>query len=114
MTDSAIDAQFESSGNPVDRLRQQTTDALLQQQYQPRVHERIVVGNVEANNSFTFQVSAKPASQFGAVGLLHDEDDLSPFDLVRGHLHIGVGRDAGRICLDPGLGRKDLFSGWAT
>ena len=74
-----------------------------------RIHELIVVGNVEADNPFAIQAGAEFPVQLVAVGLLHDEYDVGPFDLFSRQQHVRAVRDACRVGFDARPGRKDLF-----
>lgn len=49
------------------------------------------------------------ALEFGAVGALHDEDDVGPFDQFGGALLLRIGRQAGGGGLDAGPGREHLL-----
>ena len=79
-----------------------------------RIHEFVVVGNVEADDPFALQAGAEFPVQLGAVGLLHDEDDVGPLDLFGRQQHVRAVRDAGRVGFDPRPSRKDLFGGRAA
>jgi hypothetical protein len=49
---------------------------LPQHGYQFRLHEAVVVGDVEADDAGGLQALAEPFLEPGAVGALHDEDDV--------------------------------------
>ena len=54
----------------------------VQQGNQPRIHERIIIGNVEANDVRTAQVLLKPLLQFAAVAAFHHENQIGFFNHV--------------------------------
>src|SRR4051812_17223646 len=54
--------------------------ARLQKRDQLRVHEFIVVGDVEADHLGRLQASTELLPQFRPVGFLHDKDDVRPAD----------------------------------
>lgn len=49
------------------------------------------------------------ALELGAVGALHDEDDVGPFHQFSGALLVRIGRQAGGGGLDAGPGREHLL-----
>lgn len=49
---------------------------LLQQGHEFGLHEGVVVGDVEADDAGALQMGFKAALESGAVGALHDEDDV--------------------------------------
>lgn len=51
---------------------------LLQRRHELRLHEGVVVGDVEADDAGALQLGPEAALEFGAVGALHDEDDVGP------------------------------------
>lgn len=53
---------------------------LLQQRDQFRLHEVVVVGDVEADDALALQPAAEAALEPGAVGALHDEDQVGPVE----------------------------------
>lgn len=57
-------------------------DLLLQQGDQFGLHEGVVVRDVEADDAGRLQVRSEAALEFGAVGALHDEDDVGPVEVV--------------------------------
>lgn len=77
-------------------------DLLLQQRHQFRLHEGVVVGDVEADDAGALQMGLEAALQFGAVGALHDEDDVGPFEVVRRDRLLRIGCQAGGGGLDAG------------
>jgi hypothetical protein len=54
---------------------------------QNRIHEFVVVWNVQADDPFAPQAGAEFPVQLAAVGLLHDEDDVGPLDLFGRRRH---------------------------
>lgn len=85
------------------------THLLLQQRHQLRLHEGVVVGDVEADHPRPLQLGPEAALEFGAVGALHDEDDVGPFHQFGRALLLRIGRQAGRGGLDAGPGREHLL-----
>lgn len=57
---------------------------LFHQRDQFGLHEGVVVGDVEADDAGVLQMRPEPTLQPGAVGALHDEDDVGPFDQFSG------------------------------
>ena len=94
--------------------RQETAGPAFQHPHQNRIHEFVVVWNVEADDPFALQAGTEFPVQLGAVGLLHDEDDVGPLDLLGRQRHARAVGDAGQVGLDPRPGRKDLFGSWAA
>ena len=93
---------------------QEAADPAFEHPDQNRIHELIVVGNVEADDPFAIQAGAEFPVQLVAVGLLHDEYDVGPFDLFSGQQHDRAVGDACRVGFDARPGRKDLFGGRAA
>ena len=81
--------------------RQETAGPAFQHPHQNRIHEFVVVWNVEADDPFALQAGTEFPVQLGAVGLLHDEDDVSPLDLLGRQRHARAVGNAGRVGLDP-------------
>lgn len=75
---------------------------LLQQRHQFGLHEGVVVGDVEADDAGALQMGLEAALEFGAVGALHDEDDVGPFDQFGGAFLLRIGGQAGGGGLDTG------------
>ena len=75
---------------------------LLQQRRQLGLHEGVVVGDVEADDAGALQMGPEAALEPGAVGALHDEDDVGPFHQFGGALLLRIGRQAGGGGLDAG------------
>ena len=75
---------------------------LLQQGDQLGLHEIVVVGDVEADDALALQVFPEAALEFGAVGALHDEDDVGPGEVVGRDRLLRIGRQAGGGGLDAG------------
>jgi hypothetical protein len=62
-------------------LRKETADPVFEQSHQLRIHELVVVGNVEANDTLALQMRAKLTGQLAAMSFFHDENDVGPIDL---------------------------------
>ena len=84
-------------------------DPLLQQRHQFGLHEGVVVRDVEADDAGAPQLGLEAAQQPGAVGALHDEDDVGPFDQFGGALLLRIGSQAGGGGLDAGPCREHLL-----
>lgn len=82
---------------------------LLQQRDQLRLHEGVVVGDVEADDAGALQMGLEAALQPRPVRLLHDEDDVGPFDQFGRAMLLRIGRQAGGGGLDAGPGREHLL-----
>jgi hypothetical protein len=80
---------------------------LLQQRDQFRLHEVVVVGDVEADDALVLQPAAQAAPEPGAVGALHDEDEVCPVEVVGRHRLLRIGRQAGGGGLDAGTAGED-------
>ena len=65
------------------RLAQVFGDLRLDECDKLRLHELVVVGNAQANDSLATQVCAEVFGELPLVLLLHDEDDIGPFDQFR-------------------------------
>ena len=83
---------------------------LLQHGHQFRLHEGVVVGDVEADDAGTLQMGLEAALEFGAVGALHDEDDVGPFNQFRGACLLRIRRQAGGGGLDTWVMGEDFLS----
>ncbi|MCS6625644.1 hypothetical protein N0B44_22275 [Roseibacterium beibuensis] len=75
---------------------------LLQQRHQFGLHEGVIVGDVEADDAPALQVFAEAALEFGAVGALHDEDQVGLVEVVGRDRLLRIGRQAGGGGLDAG------------
>lgn len=75
---------------------------LLQQRHQFGLHEGVVVGDVEADDAGAFQLGFEATLQPGALGALHDEDQVGPVDQFGGALLLRIGGQAGGGSLDAG------------
>lgn len=73
-----------------------------QQGHQLGLHEGVVVGDVEADDAGALQLRPEAALEFGAVGALHDEDDVGPFHQFCGAFLFRIGSQAGGGGLDAG------------
>lgn len=78
-------------------------DLLLQQRHQLGLHEIVVVGDVEADDALALQVFPEAALELGAVGALHDEDQVGLVEVVGGERLLRIGRQAGGGGLDAGV-----------
>ena len=83
----------------------------LQQRDQLRLHEGVVVGDVEADDAGVLQVRPEAALEFGAVGALHDEDDIGPVQQLRRDRLVRVGGQAGGGRLHARPVGEDLLGG---
>ena len=81
----------------------------LQQRHQFGLHEIVVVRDVEAEDAGAFEPGFEAALQPGAVGALHDEDQVGPFDQFGGALLLRIRGQAGGGGLDAGAGREDAL-----
>lgn len=75
---------------------------LLQQRHQIGLHKGVVVGDVEADDAGALQMGPEAALELGAVGPLHDEDDVGPFHQLGGAFLLRIGGQAGGGGLDAG------------
>ena len=82
---------------------------LLQQRDQFRLHEVVVVGDVEADDALALQPAAEAALEPGAVGAFHDEDQVGPVEVVGRCRLLRIGRQAGGGGLDAGAGGEDAL-----
>jgi hypothetical protein len=82
--------------------------------HQRRVHERVIVGNVETDDPFAFEMAGKVFAQAAVMLPLHDNDQIRPLQLLGLEQVIGIGRKTRAICLDAWLRRKNLRSCWAA
>ena len=67
------------------------------------------VGDVEADDAGALQLGLEAALEFGAVGALHDEDDVCPFLVIPAEAkrRAGTGRDTSILPDSPlGLSRE--------
>src|SRR5882672_8755308 len=64
---------FRSEASETAEPRQETAGPAFQHPHQNRIHEFVVVWNVEADDPFALQAGTEFPVQLGAVGLLHDE-----------------------------------------
>jgi len=87
---------------------------LLQQRHQLRLHELVVVRDIQTHHLLAGQVSLEPLGQLRAVPFFHHADDVSPFNLVRAQRAISVRRQAGGICFYARYGGEDLLGGGAA
>lgn len=79
----------------------------LQQPHQFRLHEGVVVGDVEGQmTAGALQMRPEAALQPGVVGALHDEDDVGPVQQVRRDRLDRVGGQAGGAVSTPGRSAK--------
>lgn len=86
----------------------------LEKAYQHRVHELVVIRDVQANDSLIGKARLELGREFVAVSPLHDEDQVSPNEELRrnGILSIVVKTSRGR--LDPRPIGKHVLGRWAT
>ena len=84
-------------------------DLLLQQRCQFGLHEPVVVGDVEADDALALQVGLEAALEFGAVGALHDEDEVGLVEVVGRDRLLRIGRQAGGGGLDAGARGEDAL-----
>ena len=80
---------------------------LLQQGCQFGLHEIVVVGDVEADDPLALQAPPEAALEFGAVGALHDEDEVGLVEVVGRDRLLRIGRQAGGGGLDAGAAGED-------
>ena len=91
-----------------------TAGARLQEMHQSGIHEGVVVGDIEADNSGVGQVAAEFGGKFGAMGFFHHENDVGPFDEIRRARGFSVGGQAGRGDLEIRARGEDLLGGRAA
>ncbi|MCC6918381.1 MAG: hypothetical protein IT548_04220 [Alphaproteobacteria bacterium] len=89
-------------------------DACADQPGQRRVHEIVVVRNIQANDLRPPEVASEPAGQPPPMRRLHDEDDVDAVKVIRGERFVGVRRKAGRRDLKRGVRRIDRLGGRAV
>ena len=65
------------------------------------------VGDVEADDALALQLRAEAALEFGAVGALHDEDEVGLVEVVGRDRLLRIGRQAGGGGLDAGARGED-------
>ena len=94
--------------------RQMAADPGLQQLNQLGVHESVFVGNIEADDALRFQAGPEALLQLGAMGLLHDEDDVGPIDQLGAERRLGVAVRSSGGGFDIGALREHLLGGRAA
>lgn len=82
---------------------------LLQQGCQLRLHEGVVVWDVEADDAGALQMSLEAALQPRPMRLLHDEDYVGPFDQLGRAGLLRIRRKPGGGGLHAGTGGEDLL-----
>lgn len=82
---------------------------LLQQRRQLGLQEIVVVGDLEADDPLALQMGPETALEFGAVGALHDEDDVGLVEVVGRDRLLRIGRQAGGGGLDAGARGEDVL-----
>ena len=86
----------------------------MQQFYERRIHELVVVWNIQANNALSTQVRHVLLGKFGLVLAFHNKNEFCPFDEVRRQWIVGAVVQACRCALDPRVLSKYLLCRWAT
>lgn len=79
-----------------------------------RLHEGIVVRDVEADDSRVLEVAFEAFGQPRAVGFFHDDDDVGPFDQFSGAGVVGVGIQAGGGDFEVRARGEDVLGGRAA
>ena len=79
-----------------------------------RLHECVVVGDLEGDDAFVFEGVGEFAAEAIQVGFLHDEDDVGPADVAGGDDDAGVGLRAGGADLIGGKALEEFFGGEAA
>lgn len=89
-------------------------DGRLKLRDQFRLHELVIVWDVEADDRFTVQCITKLCAQPVQVLFLHDEDQIRPSDVPSSHPHPRPGLGAGRPCPTAVIAVKQPLSGRAA
>ena len=108
------DVSGTDSGSPPQVRFRKRTSPRFQQRNKLRLHECVLVGNIEADHALAVQVALEPGREPRLVLLFHHEDDLGPVQLLGRERHIGVRAEPGRVGFDAGPACEDLFRGRAA
>jgi hypothetical protein len=83
----------------------------LEKLNQVRIHVVVFIGDIEDGDFFTTELRAKFSIETIEVVFLHDEDKISPVDLLFGQGDDGVVIESGGIDFDARLIAKNGFGG---
>lgn len=89
-------------------------DTFPQQLDELRIHEAIIVGNVEDVDRLGVKVVPKSLDQTGAMLHFHHEDPVRPGDIREGDLAGRLGAEAAGPDGETGIVTENSFGGWAT
>jgi hypothetical protein len=81
----------------------------LEQAHQRGRHEGVVVWDFGADNLFVFEVLPEASCQLCAVVLLHDEDNLCPFQKLRRAWNFGIRAETGRGDIQVRAARENML-----
>lgn len=96
------------------RLWEVWHDLASQQLDQRWLHELVVVWNAQAHDALASKVRVEPVRQLDLVFLLHDEDQLSPFNQLNGDGRFCILAQAGRCAFNAWMLGKYLLRRWTT
>ena len=87
--------------------------AILEQAHEIRIKERVVVGDLEADQPCQRGVVGKQRLQRRALLVVHDEDELGPVEHLGVDVYERVGVRARRAHVQVGTSAEDPFGGGA-
>lgn len=93
---------------------QVNADHIVEHLHQFRIHETVVIRDIQNVQSLVFEQASIFCAQAIGVFVFHDEDDVGPADIRWADWFAGVRAGAGRTGLEAGPTAPDRFRCGAT